>query len=380
MSLTSSKPLAIVSGVPTVLTTGDTLTFNNNVTHASGSTVAFGGATVTGLVVTVAAVTDATGTFGFSGAAGVFSSTGISDLSLTGSGTTTFGSTSTGTLSVRSGTGSATLGDGTGAFVFGGTGGLTTSGVTTMALAGGSGSAVSYSATGTGTLGLRTATGALTIGDSTGTAVFSGTGGLSTNALTTVDLDASAAIQINSSAGKIQIGNDAVVQDLDLGTGGARNINLGSATAKIKINANQYVAAGSNSATISRQIGEVAGATLAVGDVVAYTATTGKIQLADANGSGAQLNPIGTCGLAAAADGSPTSVTYLDLVPVHMDSAPTAADIGKIVYLSETAGVGTLTPPSTTGSSVIRLGTLRSANSSDTICRVLWNCGLEYVA
>jgi hypothetical protein len=63
-----------------------------------------------------------------------------------------------------------------------------------------------------------------------------------------------------------------------------------------------------------------------------------------------------------------------------MDSAPTAADIGKIVYLSETAGVGTLTPPSTTGSSVIRLGTLRSANSSDTICRVLWNCRLEYVA
>jgi hypothetical protein len=282
---------------------------------------------------------------------------------------------------VRSATGSATLGDGTGAFVFGGSGGLTTSGVTTMALAGGSGSAVSYSATGTGTLGLRSATGAITVGDSTGTMVWSGTGGLSTNAITTMDLDASGALQINSSGGAISIGNDAINQNINIGTGGTRSITMGSATAITILAGKEQVSAGTNAATICRAASEVAGVTLAVGDVVAYTATTGKIQLADANGGGVLINPIGSCAKVAVGDGASTLVAYLDKVPVAFASAPAAVDIGKVVYLSETAGRGTLDVSGfTAGSSVYKLGILASADGIDTVCRVLWNAQLLYVA
>lgn len=55
--------------------------------------------------------------------------------------------------------------------------------------------------------------------------------GATLSAFTTVDLDASGAVQVNSSAGAISIGNDAVAQALNLGTGGARAITVGSPSA-----------------------------------------------------------------------------------------------------------------------------------------------------
>lgn len=57
-----------------------------------------------------------------------------------------------------------------------------------------------------------------------------GDGAFST-AWSTADLDASGALQINSSAGALSIGNDAIAQALNLGTGGARVISIGSAAA-----------------------------------------------------------------------------------------------------------------------------------------------------
>jgi hypothetical protein len=75
-----------------------------------------------------------------------------------------------------------------------------------------------------------TATDQLTVGDGTGTLIFDG-GAVSTNAVTSIDLDGSGAIAINSSGGTIAIGNDNVAQNVAFGAGGARTITIGSANA-----------------------------------------------------------------------------------------------------------------------------------------------------
>ncbi len=74
-----------------------------------------------------------------------------------------------------------------------------------------------------------TGAGATRLGDDTGTLRFDGAGAASTSGVTTIDLDGSGALQVNSSGGAISIGNDNVAQSLNIGTGGARpELNLGS--------------------------------------------------------------------------------------------------------------------------------------------------------
>lgn len=341
---TSDKPLSIVSGKPTVLTTGDTLTFNCDVVFAGTSAVA--------------SVGDGTGSFGFLGAAGALSS----------------------------------------------------SAVTTITMAGGTNDAVSLSSTGTGTLALRSATGAWTGGDGTGYMTLSGSGAFSTTGMTTLDLDASGALQINSSGGAISIGNDAVNQAVNIATGGTRTLTVGGTgtthayvakpsttvawsvsdgtTTFLSLNTNgvfsvnSYLSLleGSNASTKAISVAKTAGATIAVGDILAYAITTGKMVKADASsGGGSIMNPVGTCAFAST-DTNPTQLAIGGEVPATFASAPAAASIGLEVYLSETAGQATLTAPTTSGSVVYRLGYLAFANASDTTCRILWQPQLMYVA
>jgi hypothetical protein len=74
-------------------------------------------------------------------------------------------------------------------------------------------------------------------GTSTGTVTIGGgSNALVTNS-TTLDMDATGAIQINSSGGTIGIGNDAVAQNINLGTGAAaRTITVGNATGATALN------------------------------------------------------------------------------------------------------------------------------------------------
>lgn len=373
----SSLPLFRVGAAAQPLRAGDIGTFNcdavfsGDTTFSSGTTVDFTGATVSGLIVGAAYVTDATGTFGFSGSAGVVSSTGISDMSLTGTGAVVYGATSTGTLSLRSATGTARFGDGTGYMQASGSGGFSTSGITTYSV--GFSTSASITGSSTATAAVRSGSGTATFGDATGAIQFTGSGALGTSSVTSIDLDGSAAIQINSSGGKIQIGNDAVAQDLDLGTAGARNINIGSSAATVFVKGNEIFSGGTNAATLTQSILKTAGATLAVGDVLAYAATSGKMVLADANGAANLRNAVGTCVFPAAADGDPTSAAVALEVPVKFAAAPAASDIGSIVYLSETAGRGVLDVSGfTAGSAIFKLGTLAFADGVDTVCRVLW--------
>jgi hypothetical protein len=323
-------------------------------TVPSGGTLTLTGATVVGFTAPAGAtITDGTGTFGFSGAAGALSGTGLS----------------------------------------------------TINLIGGSGAAVALGATGSGTLGLRTVTGGLTIGDSTGTMAWTGTGGIGLSGVTTLGLNVSGAVTINSSGGSISIGNNADSQNISIGSGGTRTIGVGSATATVQVNssggayATTIKAAQSGALTVTdgtttlhsintssmvEGVGllmsftggsiatptgisgsETAGEALAIGDVVCRAATTGRIVKADNNTAG-KKNVLGTVVRAAAGDGSSVQIARTGVkAPCTIDTTPTTANLGAYIWLG-TGGQATLTKPTTAGVRALIIGQVASASGNPT--------------
>jgi hypothetical protein len=67
------------------------------------------------------------------------------------------------------------------------------------------------------------------------------------------------------------------------------------------------------------------------------------------------------------------------LIPVKFSAAPAAINNGEPVYLSGTAGEGTLTAPTSSGSIVFLLGILQGANGVDTTPNVLFQPNLVAV-
>ena len=105
-----------------------------------------------------------------------------------------------------------------------------------------------------------------------------------------------------------------------------------------------------------------AGATLAFGDLVYFSVTDSRWELADASAAAtAGLVPLGICVLAAAADASPTTVLMWG--KVRADTAFPTFTIGAPVYASETAGDVTGTQPTTTDAVIRTLGFAEDANS-----------------
>jgi len=80
-------------------------------------------------------------------------------------------------------------------------------------------------------------------GDTTGYFSFNA-GALSTQTVTTIDLDCSGTLQINSTGGVISIGNDVKNFNINIGTGGERDIQIGSNTANTKIDIDAGVGGG----------------------------------------------------------------------------------------------------------------------------------------
>lgn len=113
---------------------------------------------------------------------------------------------------------------------------------------------------------------------------------------------------------------------------------------------------------------------LAQGDIVFIKATTGNIGLADANA--------GTVREAAAVGVARTTVTaanpaqiftqYGALIPIRFTSAPAAADNGRAVYLSQTAGQATMTAPTGASDVIYRLGFLQNGDGADTTPMCMW--------
>ncbi len=143
--------------------------------------------------------------------------------------------------------------------------------------------------TGTSALTLDSGTGAinigttiaktLTIGNTTGATALnlnSGTGGISLASTSTGDitlnssdtllLDSAGVLELNSSAGVISIGNDAVNQNINIGTGGTRSITIGNTTSS--------TALALNSGTGAINIGTSIAKTITIGNTTGSTAIT----------------------------------------------------------------------------------------------------------
>jgi hypothetical protein len=195
---------------------------------------------------------------------------------------------------------------------------------------------------------------------------------VSLSASLTADIDAVGALSLNSSGGVINIGNDAVAQNINIGTAGARAIAIGSATATaitldaiaISLDASNnsnYSISANDAGVITLTLSAVnAGAGKAYVDIYSddstYLRSTAGTVLIDAgsnlelNSSGGVINigndavaqniNIGTAGARAIAIGSATATAItLDAIAISLD----ASNNSNYSISANDAGVITLT-------------------------------------
>jgi hypothetical protein len=105
---------------------------------------------------------------------------------------------------------------------------------------------------------------------------------------------------------------------------------------------------------------------LLTGDLVTVN-TVGQLVLADADHSTGYYDVIGTSvGNYTAGTTATIAIGVVTRVPVRFAVAPAIGTIGDNVFLSPTAGLGQLTPPTPGGRVVVLLGTLAQADGSST--------------
>ena len=139
---------------------------------------------------------------------------------------------------------------------------------------------------------------------------------------------------------------------------------------------------GSHSLT-SAQVndGYVADETLAIGDLVRFVIssdvglTEGRVIKAQ-NTTDINTEVFGVC-TSSATQGNSINVATFGKANVTFGSAPLTTDRGKTVYLSSTIGKATLTIPSGSGVSIVKVGKLSYANGSDVTVSVTLN--VEFV-
>jgi hypothetical protein len=107
-----------------------------------------------------------------------------------------------------------------------------------------------------------------------------------------------------------------------------------------------------------------AGESVSAGDLV-YTHSSGAMMKADASAIGTAF--VTGAAMSTVSASATTNIASLDgsLCIMAFASAPSASDYGKRVYLSETAGKATLTPPTTGGSVVYQIGILSLVSGSN---------------
>ena len=137
--------------------------------------------------------------------------------------------------------------------------------------------------------------------------------------------------------------------------------------------------AGAATSASDVQTSLVADEAIAIGDVVrlalngegGFTAGRGvKARANSSNGS----EVVGIALSAAAAQGNSFNVGLVGAMNVTFGSAPATNTNGSRVFLSDSAaGRATLTPPTSSGSSVVELGKLKAANGSDATVSILFN-------
>lgn len=107
------------------------------------------------------------------------------------------------------------------------------SGTAGIAIAATNGVVAITSGTGAINIGADAAAHIVTVGSTTttaGTVIQSGSGDVTVTSTDAVTIDAAGVLELNSSAGAISVGNDAVSQAINIGTAGARTITMGNST------------------------------------------------------------------------------------------------------------------------------------------------------
>ena len=150
------------------------------------------------------------------------------------------------------------------------------------------------------------------------------------------------------------------------------NPSDGPETANIDNTVMALILKGVASAFVKSTIPVVASATIISGQIVAYT-NGSLLQLAEADGGSRQKNPIGV----ATNSGAITASVDVHTRPgqniaISMDSAPAVSSNGELVFLSTTAGTGTLTQPVGLGDRGYVLGVLVGADGVTTKPLVTW--------
>jgi hypothetical protein len=112
---------------------------------------------------------------------------------------------------------------------------------------------------------------------------------------------------------------------------------------------------------------------IAIGEPLAVD-SSGEALPADATFSANRWAAIGIATSTAAPAASVSAiVTHGSLVPMLFASAPAGASNGSLVFLSDTQGRATLTPPTTSGNVRFLLGILQGADGADTTPDVLFS-------
>lgn len=157
------------------------------------------------------------------------------------------------------------------------------------------GTSVAAGTTVTAATGLVSTTGGVT---ATGNSSISG-GTIALNATGTNLIDATGVLELNSSAGVISIGNDAVNQNMNIGTAGTRTITIGSATGSAAMS-NVAITGGSITGITDLAVADggtgVSTMTTAYAPVCAGTTATGALQVASTG--------LGTAGFILTSNGS----------------------------------------------------------------------------
>lgn len=199
---------------------------------------------------------------------------------------------------------------------------------------------------------------AVRFGNSTAVSSFAVTtsGAVALTAGSTLDFDATAGL----TAFSVQ-DNVANAWSVKLGGTTLLGVTTTNSAERINVGANVRVGAGFYTGRFL-----TAGAALSANALVAINGTAGKIDAADANGTGTLTNCVGVTPTGAAADGDAALVVYDGPAAVTFDGSVATTDIGKYAYLSATAGQATLTPPSASGTSVVRIGIVSAADGTTT--------------
>jgi len=181
------------------------------------------------------------------------------------------------------------------------------------------------------------------------------------------------ALQITASAGGIVMsGVDNNAASIDINAGGLDYITIDSTDGAEEIVLHQIVKLDTGSTIGLDFVAGTGGIT--AGDVVTIESGTNDVIPADANSSTTDERiPVGVTTETAAATGTAFVATVPGtIVNVTMDATPAGSTNGDRVFLSETAGQGTLTPPTGGGRDVWVIGYMIGADGATNPVDIIW--------